>query len=244
MNIYLAGNNWERYCWADRQFYDFNRLESFIYLSDFEKTIIHKYKNFLLDSGAFTYMQKQKNHAINWEQYVIEYGQFVKQYDVKYFFELDIDPIVGLAEVERLRDVLEQTAGRKCIPVWHRSRGLEYWVKMCQDYDYVAIGGIVTKEIKATEYDIFYHLLDIAKANRCKVHGLGFTNLKGLEKYKFFSVDSTNWLFGNRFGLLYNFNGKSLSQYRKHGHRAKTYEIAAHNFTEWVKFSKYAEQNL
>jgi hypothetical protein len=28
------------------------------------------------------------------------------------------------------------------------------------------------------------------------------------------------------------------------GQRVKTKEVAIHNFNEWVKFSKYAEQNL
>jgi hypothetical protein len=245
MNIYLAGSGWEKTCWANRNFYNFNRLESFIYLSDFEKNIIHKYKNFLLDSGAFTYLNQSKGKNINWEQYVVKYANFVKQHDIKLFFELDIDPIVGLKEVERLRDLLEKTAERKCIPVWHKSRGLEYWKQMCKDYEYVAIGGIVTQEIKRSEYDVFYALLKIAKENNTKVHGLGFTNLKGMEKYKFYSVDSTSWLSGNKFGAVFLFDGKTMQkQIKKTGQRVKTNEVAIHNFTEWVKFSKYAETNL
>ena len=116
---------------------------------------------------------------------------------------------------------------------------------MCEEYDYVAIGGIVTQEIKRTQYDVFYSLLKIAKDNKCKVHGLGFTNLKGMEKYKFHSVDSTSWLSGNKFGAVYLFNGKTMQKTTKPtGTRVKTNEVAIHNFTEWVKFSKYAEVNL
>lgn len=245
MKLYLAGSGWERICWANRNFFEFNRLESFVYLSDFEKTVIHRYDSFLLDSGAFTYLNKSKGKQVNWYDYVVNYGNFIRQNNIKHFFELDIDPIVGLKEVEKLRDLLEQTAGRKCIPVWHKSRGLEYWKKMVKEYDYVAIGGIVTQEIKRTQYDIFSHLLKIAKENKCKVHGLGFTNLKGMEKYKFDSVDSTSWLSGNRFGAVYLFNGRTMQKKNKQiGQRVKTIETAQHNFAEWVKFSKYAEQNL
>ena len=156
MNIYLAGSGWEKICWANNNFYKFNRLESFFYLSKFEKKIIHKYKNFLLDSGAFTYLNKSKGQKVNWEEYVIEYANFIKQNNIKLFFEFDIDSIVGLKEVERLRNLLEQTAERKCIPVWHKSRGLEYWKQIVKEYNYVAIGGIVTQEIKRSEYDFFY----------------------------------------------------------------------------------------
>lgn len=245
MNIYLAGSGWEKVCWANRNFFKFNRLESFVYLSDYEKTILSKYNNFLLDSGAFTYMNKRKGQKINWEQYVIDYANLIKKHDVKHFFELDIDSIVGLKEVERLRKLLENITNRKCIPVWHKSRGLEYWKQMCKEYDYVAIGGIVTQEIKRTEYDVFIPLLKIAKENNCKVHGLGFTNLKGMEKYKFYSVDSTSWLSGNKFGAVYLFDGKTMQKQNKQlGQRVKTNEVAIHNFTEWVKFSKYAENNL
>lgn len=245
MNIYLAGSGWEKVCWARNDFYEFNRLESFVYLSEFEKTIIHKYKNFLLDSGAFTYLNKSKGQKVNWERYVIDYANFIKYHDIKHFFELDIDPIVGLKEVERLRNLLEETAQRKCIPVWHKSRGLEYWKQMVKEYNYVAIGGIVTQEIKRSEYNVFFPLLKIARENNCKVHGLGFTNLKGMEKYKFYSVDSTSWLSGNKFGAVYLFDGKTMQKQNKQlGQRVKTNEVAIHNFTEWVKFSKYAENNL
>lgn len=222
-------------------------LESYHYIvkQDWMFSLFKEFKGFLLDSGAFTFMTSLKGKSINWEQYVINYGSFVKEHDIKLFFELDIDPIVGLKEVERLRNLLEKTAERKCIPVWHKSRGLDYWIKMCNDYDYVAIGGIVTQEIKRSEYDVFYPLLKIAKENKCKVHGLGFTNLKGMEKYKFYSVDSTNWLSGNKFGAVYWFDGKTMQKKtRESWQRVKTNEVAINNFSEWVKFQKYAEHNL
>ena len=86
----------------------------------------------MLDSGAFTYLNKQSKEKINWNEYVIKYAEFIKEYNVKHFFELDIDPIVGLKEVERLRDLLEERAQRKCIPVWHKSRDLEYCKNICK----------------------------------------------------------------------------------------------------------------
>ena len=243
MKIFLAGSGWNRHCWENRDFFDFNRLESFVYIKGEEKNI-PKYNMFLLDSGAFTYMNKSGSN-LNWDNYIVEYANFINKYNVKYFFELDIDSIVGINEVERLRNKLEKLTNKQCIPVWHKSRGLEYWKKMCLDYDFIAIGGIVTKEIKSSQYDVFFPLLKIAKENNCKVHGLGFTNLKGLEKYKFYSVDSTSWLSGNRFGAVYWFDGITMKKRNKEiGQRVKTNMTALNNFNEWVKFSKYAENNL
>lgn len=201
----------------------------------------------ILDSGAFTFLTSAKNKIIDWEKYVIDYGNFIKKNNIKKFFELDIDPIVGLKEVERLRYILEKTADCKCIPVWHKSRGLDYWKNITLNYEYVAIGGIVTKEIKRNEYDFFNPLLKIAKENNCKVHGLGFTNLKGLEKYKFYSVDSTNWLSA-RFGTtgLYIFNGETLKNVNKPEGKRKIdlQKMNIFNFEQWIKFQQYAENNL
>jgi len=245
MKVFLAGSGWEKICWASDNFFDFNRLESFAYISKFEKTIVNKYDRFLLDSGAFSYLNNSKNNNINWNNYINEYSNFINKYKIKYFFELDIDSIVGIKEVERLRNKLEKQTNKKCIPVWHKSRGLEYWKQMCKEYNYIAIGGLVTKEIKRNEFKFFTPLLNIAKKNNCKVHALGFTNLKGLEKYKFYSVDSTSWLSGNRFGSVYWFNGKiMIKQNKKQGQRVITKKTAINNFKEWVKFSKYAEYNL
>lgn len=247
MKLFLAGNDGYRKQRFDLFLKDLYILESYHYIikQEWMFSLFKEFKGFLLDSGAFTFMTSLKGQNINWEQYVINYGKFVKEHDIKLFFELDIDSIVGIEEVERLRGLLEKIAERKCIPVWHKSRGLEYWKKICKDYDYVAIGGIVTQEIKRSEYDVFLPLLKIARENNTKVHGLGFTNLKGMVKYKFYSVDSTSWLSGNKFGAVYLFDGKTMHKQNKQiGQRVKTNEVAIHNFTEWVKFSKYAKTNL
>ena len=116
---------------------------------------------------------------------------------------------------------------------------------MCAKYSYVAIGGIVTKEIKAIEYSFFNALLKIAKQTNTNVHGLGFTNTIGMQKCKFYSVDSTAWLYGNRGGFLYKFNGKTIDKIDKPvDTRLKGHEVAIHNFNEWVKFQQYAKNHL
>ena len=218
-------------------------LESFYYIDDDLKKLIPYFDDFLLDSGAFTFMVNSNKKEINWDQYVEKYGKFVKENNIKHFFELDIDVLVGIKEVERLRNKLEKIAGRKCIPVWHKSRGLDYYKKMIKEYDYIAIGGIVTKEIRPKDYDIFIPLLKLAKENNCKVHGLGFTREKLLKKYHFYSVDSTAWTTGNRFGFVYKFrNGEMKKIDKPAGTRVKARQVAVNNFIEWIKFSNYAEK--
>lgn len=247
MNIYLAGNDGYRKDRFKISTKDLNILESYFYLrkQEWMFPLIKEFKNFLLDSGAFTFMSQAKNHKVDWDEYIKEYAEFINKNNIKLFFELDIDSIVGIEEVERLRAKLEKLTGKKSIPVWHVSRGHDYWLKMVKEYEYVAIGGIVTKEIKPKHYPIFKQLIKEARAENCKVHGLGFTNLKGLTKYKFDSVDSTAWLSGNRFGAVYKFNGATMIKIgKKEGQRVINKKTAMNNFIEWLKFCKYAEKYL
>jgi len=224
---------------------DISILESFIYLGDWMLPYIRGGRwDFLLDSGAFTFMSGNGG-AVNWDEYVARYCACIVENKIQKFFELDIDVVTGLKHVERLRKMIEQKTGIQPIPVWHKSRGLDYWKGMVKDYKYVAIGGIVTKEIKPAEHRIFVNLIDIAKEHGAKVHGLGYTNLQGLKKYKFDSVDSTTWLYGNRSGTVYKFNGETIIQIDKPaGTRLNARAVAINNFKEWVKFQQYARNNL
>ena len=224
-------------------------LESFYYLRKNEEfmTLVKHFGSFLLDSGAFTFMSGTHKGGINWDEYVEEYAAFINRWNVHLFFELDIDSVVGLTEVERIREKLEALTGKKPIPVWHRNRGKEYFIKMCENYPYVALGGIVTKEIDRKKYETaFPWFIKTAHDHKCKIHGLGYTTVANLKKYHFDSVDSTAWLYGNRGGYLYKFNPRTglLEQLDKEGCRLKSREGAVNNFNEWVKFGKYAEIHL
>ena len=236
-------------CTSDKQFIKevYNTpylLESFYYIKEWQLPIIKNCQLFLLDSGAFTFMNGSKGE-VDFNAYLDRYIDFINKNNIKYFFELDIDSVVGYENVKKLRTKLEQGTKKKCIPVWHKSRGLEEWKKMCQEYDYVAIGGIVTKEIQKEDYKYFKPLLEIAKQNNCKVHGLGFTAVAELTKYKFYSVDSTSWKSGGRYGQLHVFNEGRIENNKPKGMRAKDYKkIDYHNYLEWLKYQEYADKHL
>lgn len=249
MEIYLAGSEARAKQMnedsKDNLFKGTNILQSYYYCNEFtEKVVIPSCDSFMLDSGAFTFFSSGKH--VDWNDYIEKYADFITRNDVKLFFELDIDSLVGYENVLLLRKKIESLTNRKCIPVWHKSRGLDEFVKMCKEYDYVALGGIVAKEITQKEYKYFPKLIKIAHENGAKIHGLGFTNLVGLTKYHFDSVDSTSWVSGNRFGSVYKFNGKTMVKYdKKEGQRlSDSRKVAVHNFNEWVKFAEYAKGNL
>jgi hypothetical protein len=251
MKLFLAGSN-DGNKWKgemDKHIEELrpNLLESYFYIRehrDWYAKRKHLFSDFMLDSGAFSVLNGKKEVAQDWDKYVEEYADFININEVDKFIELDIDPLVGLKEVERLKAKLEKLTNKQAIPVWHKSRGLDYWKRMISEHDYVAIGGIVTREIKPIDFPIFTPLLKMAKDENCKVHGLGFTNLMGMRKYKFDSVDSTAWLYGNRGGFIYEFKNGEMLKHSVPNSRMKGREGAVHNFAEWVKYSMYADKHL
>lgn len=220
-------------------------LESFFYCDETTEKLIPHFGDFLLDSGAFTFMQG-KGGSPDWDDYVERYADFINRNKVKKYFELDIDSVVGYDRVQQIRAKLERLTGIQPIPVWHKSRGIAEYKRHCEEYPYIAIGGYVSKEIIPADYKAFPAMISYAHQHGAKIHCLGYTNLANLEKHHFDSVDSTAWTTGNRFGYLYWFDGKTMRKKdAPKGHRIGDSRAAAlNNFTEWVKFQKYAEKHL
>lgn len=226
-------------------------LESFYYCrdNDWLPRLLPHLGDFMLDSGAFTFMYGKDR--VDWDKYTEDYAAWINQHKIEKFFELDIDSVVGLKEVERLRAKLERLTSRQPIPVWHITRGMDYFFASARDYPYVALGGIVGEKKSSARYKTYQKSFPwfIQKAHEAgaKIHGLGYTSIEGLKIYHFDSVDSTAWLYGNRGGYLYKFNPKTGNMDKicaPAGHRLKSTEAAKWNFNEWIKFQKYAEKYL
>jgi len=203
-----------------------------------------KQERHILDSGAFSALSGAAKN-VDWKAYTIKYIKFINDTKQKLFLEMDIDSLVGIEKVEYYRSMIEDGTGLACIPAWHKARGKDYWLRLIEDYEYVAIGGIVSREIKREEYVNLEWFLKTARKAGTKVHGLGFTNMQWLGRLPFYSVDSTSWI--PRFkGLPLYANGRISSISVPDGNRWKTYSIdrIKYGFNEWIKFQKYAEENL
>ena len=201
-------------------------------------------ESFLLDSGAFTFLNTAKR--VDFDSYVDRYIEFINHYSIPLFFEMDIDSIVGIQKVEEYRARIERFTGKQAIPVWHKSRGKQYFESMTKDYKYIAIGGIVTKEIKRSEHGYFKWFIDKAHENGCKIHGLGHTNMADVFEYRFDTVDSTTWINGGRFGNMITFRDGIPKQttLRKQGYKVNGEKLTEHNLRQFMKFADYAEKYL
>lgn len=248
MDVFLAesGSMFKVVHKQGRTFDGINILQSFWYCDAFtEREIIPHARKFLLDSGAFTFFQG-KHGNIDWNEYQDRYIEFINRNDVDLFFELDIDSIIGYENVLRLRNRLEMATGKKCIPVWHFSRGKDEFLKMCEEYDYVAFGGMLTDGVPTKKLvQLLPWFVKEAHKRGAKIHGLGFTSTDALKRIQFDSVDSSSWSSSVRFGSMHVFTGDGIKAFNRNGRRVADYKRAAlHNFDEWVKFQKYAERSL
>lgn len=210
-------------------------LESHYYMQPWQAEQIKDIEHFMLDSGAFTFLNSKRNVDI--DDYVEGYIKFINQYDVQHFFELDIDSIVGYEEVKKIRQKIERRTKKRCIPVWHKSRGIKEFQALCKKYDYVAIGGIVTKEIERHEHFLLNAFCDLARSYDCKIHGLGFTP-PDIKEYRFDSVDSTSWLAGARYGRLYEFSDGRIRS-NKPRTRMHYLEYDKHNLRQFLLLQDY-----
>ena len=95
MKIFLAdsGNLREAYCEEPTITQRPYILESFYYCDKETERLLPYFGDFLIDSGAFTFMQNTKTH-LDWNEYIDRYADFIKRNKIIKYFELDIDSVV------------------------------------------------------------------------------------------------------------------------------------------------------
>lgn len=245
MNIFLAGNIALK---TPDEFIRYKSpfvLQTFYNIKDQEdlknRLVAETPREFFLDSGAFTFMNS--GVKVDWIQYVDEYADFIKKYDINRFFELDLDTILGVQKTKELTSYLEKKTGKQSIPVFHACRGVDGFRRMCQEYSYVAIGASgITEECRWVKNDaLLKKMISIAHSYGCKIHGLGYTRLSNINdtKIPFDSVDSSSCLSGGRFATMYKFTGTKIISKSIKGKSPGYKKLNDHNIQEWIKMQKY-----
>lgn len=195
----------------------------------------------MIDSGAHSF---QKGKKVDWVEYTKQYAQFIKEYDspkVVGYFEMDVDNAIGYDNVRALRKILESVSD-KIIPVWHDTRGVEDFKQMCKDYSgkLIAFSGI-RGEIKDEQYLMF---LRYAREHGCKVHCLGMTRKKILDKVPFDYTDSSSWKQSGIFGRI-DGRGRVTRDFSKKkrevvflGNYLQGMEMQEHYYQKWRSVCK------
>lgn len=188
----------------------------------------------MVDSGAHSF---QKGKKVEWEKYTQQYADFIQSYDsdnVLGYFEMDVDNIIGYDKVLELRGMLEQVSN-KIIPVWHKNRGIQDYTDMCKKYTnkIISITGFKNEDIRDDHYLMF---LKEAKKYNCRVHCLGMTRRKVLDKVPFDFTDSSSWKQASIYGRI---GGSKVS---KEFSKEKREEVMLQSYIKGMEMQDFYEQ--
>lgn len=172
----------------------------------------------LVDSGAHSF---QKGKTVDWEVYTDKYAEFIQAVDsnkVLGYFEMDIDKRTSFEHVLKLRKKLEKVTD-KIIPVWHKNRGWDDYVKCCKKYPIVAISGFVKEDIRRDQFGLF---IRTAWKHGAKIHALGMGDTRVMKKFPFNYTDSATWRNCQGFGHVYTPMGQMRTRVSQGGKEEAT----------------------
>jgi hypothetical protein len=159
-----------------------------------------------LDSGAFSMWTKGVSIP------VVEYCDYIKRNediirkDDGILMASVLDSIGNDLGTYRNQLEMEQAYGVTPLPCFHYGEDERYLEYYLSKYSYITIGGMVgkTKEQLITWLDRIWdrYVLDGAGRPRAKLHGFGITTVAIMERYQWYSVDSSSWIQGAAFGTI------------------------------------------
>lgn len=210
-----------------------NFLMSYEYLKGKGLSQLKKYPDIRLfiDSGAYTYQNDPKYEQYTneqWEQQIEKYLNWSEKHKNQIFAIADLDlqylPNVGYEKVyEWRKKYFEPFMLRTGIPVCfiYHEDGLEYWEYMCKRYPYVGLSLAIDKVENGTEQ--LRDMFRIAEKYNALCQGMASTNTSMLTQYPFYTVDSTTWNVGLKYGEISVWNGTKMTRIKKTDFEAKAF---------------------
>ena len=158
-----------------------------------------------LDSGAFS------AHTLGVELKVEDYVDYIKRNgDIIRIEDGNVMASVldGIGDAKKTYEnqLAMEAMGVRPLPCFHSGedeRYLEWYVK---NYDYITLGGMVgasTGQLMVWLDRIWDRYLTDGSGNpRIKVHGFGITAVPLMERYPWYSCDSSSWIQSAAFGSI------------------------------------------
>ena len=154
------------------------------------------------DSGAFT-ADSQGVHID-----IEDYARWVRKWEDYLTVYLNLD-VIGNQEGTSANQARLEKMGLNPLSVYTFQRaGCDYNIlaEMIERYDYIALGGMVP--FMGRPKVVMPHIIKCLKmgGDRTVFHGLGCTSWSILKAIPFYSVDSSSWVGGVRYGNLHVFD--------------------------------------
>lgn len=248
LSIFFSGVEYESYLDI---LYDLgvrNFLMSYEYLKGKGYSQLKKYDDMhlFIDSGAFTYMSDPKfeNYTVEqWEEQIRAYLLWAEKHKSQIFAiaDLDLQYLVGNEKVyEWRKKYFEPFMLRTGIPVcfMYHNEGIEQWEYMCKRYPYVGM----SLRIDGESQDNFRDMFRIAEKYNTLVQGMASTNTSLLTQLPFYTVDSTTWNVGLKYGEISVWNETKMSRIKKTEFQSKAFP-AISKYDVKFDFDKILEED-
>jgi hypothetical protein len=146
------------------------------------------------DSGAFSAWTQGAEITVD------EYAAWLHMWHDYLTVYCNLDVINDPAGSERNQRALE-AHGLQPLPVWHVRSDRAVFAPLCEEYRYVALGGMVGTPWKKLMPTLVWAMQE-AQRYGTVLHGLGLTSNEPLKQLPFYSVDSSSWGSGYRYGQV------------------------------------------
>jgi len=145
------------------------------------------------DSGAFS------AKTLGAEVQLDKYAAWLKKWRHWWGAMANLDVIGDPDGTARNQSELE-VMGLPVLPVFHAGSDFAVLDRLADRYDYIALGGMVGKQVKVL--DRWIAKCHRTVGDRVRFHGFGMTSWPLMLKFPWRSVDSSSWGQGHRYGTL------------------------------------------
>jgi hypothetical protein len=180
-----------------------------------------KFKKSFLDSGAYSAMTK--NTVIPFDEYL----NFCKETKDHWTTINGLDVIGDYKATAENQEKME-SSGIHSMPTFHVGSPIEELHKLCQKYDYIALGGLVPYSLnpKFIREWLDYCFSVIKLYWPKKVHAFGVNSFKLWLEYPFYSVDATSYIMvAQKFAGVQIFHRGKLLKFSGFGNRMNEKEL-------------------
>ena len=182
-----------------------------------------------MDSGAFSAF------TLGEKQDLGAYCTWLKRHErhIDHYAVLDV---IGDARGTWDNQVEMEKRGTKPVPCFHYGEDPKWLVRYLDRYPYIALGGMVpisTKDLYPWLDEMFsQYLTDSSGAPRVRIHGFGLTTFELMDRYPWYSVDSSSWLKAAHFGLVLMYHEGKMLRINISRKSGRTGDKGQHFFTE------------
>ena len=232
LSIFYSGVEYESYLDILYSLGIRNFLMSYEYLKGKGVSQLKKYPDMhlFIDSGAYTYITNPEFESYTieqWEEQIHKYLDWARKHKDSIFAiaDLDLQYLVGNEKVyEWRKKYFEPFMLETGIPVCfiYHEEGLDQWEYMCKRYPYIGVSLNVDGSIDEADLrDKF----KIAEKYNTLIQGMASTRTAMLTQYPFYTVDSTTWNVGLKYGEISVWNGTKMSRVKKTDFETKAFPL-------------------